>query len=363
MSIRFAVPILLAAQIVCHAQYATLRGAPSVQLPEVIDGNTSSVWVDGQFHIFHSSGIPTRSTGPDQFSLGGTENIEFITDSHKPVWFEAVWRDEDGTLFFWYHHEPGGLCEGNNLTAPKIGAAVSYDNGKTIYDLGIVLESGEPMNCNAKNGFFGGGHGDFSVIPDRDKTYFYFFFTNYGGPVEEQGVAVARLPFSERFNPVGMVNKYFQGEWNEPGLGGHMSPVFPAAVGWENEDAGSYWGPSIHWNSHLEQYVILMNQVCCTPGWPQVGIYHAFSDNLADPSSWTDPSLLVPVWFLPHLPGYYPQVLGLQPGETDTEAGRVARLYVHGYSNWEVVFTRRPPMPDPLIPCAEATLPACSPPE
>ena len=35
--------------------------------------------------------------------------------------------------------------------------------------------------------YFSGGHGDFSVVLDREQKFFYFLFTNYGGPVETQG--------------------------------------------------------------------------------------------------------------------------------------------------------------------------------
>jgi hypothetical protein len=90
------------------------------------------------------------------------------------------------------------------LTAPKVGAAISRDGGITVQDLGIVLESGDAVDCAAKNGFFAGGHGDASVILDRENKYFYLFFTNYGGPVWEQGVAVVRIAFEDRHQPVGI---------------------------------------------------------------------------------------------------------------------------------------------------------------
>ncbi|MBI2689997.1 MAG: hypothetical protein HYX27_27140 [Acidobacteria bacterium] len=352
-------PFLLIAGLACYSQYAVLRPAPRAELPEVIDGNTAAMWADGQLHIFHSSGVPARSKGADQFTLAGTESVQFGGSEHKPVWFESVWRDDDGTLFLWYHHEPGGVCPGSNLTAPKIGAAVSRDNGRTVEDLGIVLESGERVDCTAGNGFFAGGHGDFSVIADQDRGYFYFFFTNYSGALEEQGVAVARLAFADRFQPSGAVYKYFHGEWNQPGLGGHMSPIFPASIAWREHDANSFWGPSIHWNTALERYVILMNQTCCRPGWPQVGIFGSFSTDLVN---WTAPRLILDKPAIPYGPAFYPQVLGLRPGETDSLASATARLYVHGISLWEIDFSHEAPAIVPE-PCTEAANPACPDPQ
>ena len=340
---------LAAAQL--PAQRVTLRGASNVELPTIIDGNSAAFWSEKGLTLFHSSGVPTLSRGSDQFTLGAAQSIAFDSPN-KPVWFEAAWRDEDGTLFLWYHHEPGGVC-GNGLTAPKIGAAVSYDDGATVRDLGIVLESSEHPDCSAKNGFFAGGHGDASVILDRDKQYFYFFFTNYGGPAEQQGVSVARMAFENRFHPSGAVMKYFDRDWSEPGLGGRQSPIFKASRAWEFENADSFWGPSVHWNRHLERYVIFLNRACCSPGWPQEGVYFAIHNDLANPSGWIEPVKLMSREMIPWGPGWYPQVLGLDPGDTDSVAGQVARFYVHGKSIWEIEFSRpeeNPQEPGPTEP-------------
>jgi hypothetical protein len=349
------------------AQTVTLRPAPQVDLPPVIDGNSAAFWARGQFHLMHSSGEPSVSRGINQYSLPIRRSVAFTSTVHRPVWFESVWRDRDGTLFLWYHHEPENVCSGNDLTAPKIGAAVSYDNGVTVYDLGIVLESGYPVNCSAENGFFAGGHGDFTVVPDRERRYFYFFFTNYSGPLAEQGVATARMAFDDRHSPVGAVWKYFNGGWDEPGLSGSVTPVFPAKRSWTGDDTDSFWGPSVHWNTRLQQFVVLLNRSCCSPGWPQDGIYVSFNADPSQPEKWLTPQRLLPKALIPWSPGYYPQVLGIYAGETDSLAGPVARLYVHGRSVWEILFDPRDPdppfeaeppsggCPDPDSPCPATT--------
>lgn len=347
-----------------RGQTILLRQAPVVELPPVIDGNSAAFWADGRMSLFHSTGEPSISRGEDQFSLNRSQSVQFSSSAHRPVWFEAVWRDDDGTLFLWYHHEAKGVCPGNALTSPKIGAAISWDNGATVQDLGIVLESGDPDDCSAKNGFFAGGHGDLSVVLDRNREYFYIFFTNYGGPLAAQGVATARMAFRDRFSPIGNVFKYHAGNWTEPGLGGDLTPVFPAVREWAREDADSFWGPSIHWNKELEQFVILMNHACCEPGWPQEGIYVSLNADLGHPEKWRKPKRLMEKNEIPWSPGYYPQVLGMEEGETDHETGAVARLYVHGRSAWEIYFDKndpasdRLPDPPPPDPCGLAGL-AC----
>ncbi len=260
-----------------------------------------------------------------------------VDTAHFPMWIEAIWEDEDGTVYAWYHHEPG-IC-GGKLTAPAIGALVSDDGGFTFRDLGIVLSSGYEPNCSNPNGFFAGGHGDFSVIPDREHGYFYFLFTNYGGPAESHGVAVARMEFDRRADPVGAVFKLRDGSWSEPGVGGEVTPVLRATVGWDQPNTDSFWGPAVHWNTFLEKYVILLNRSCCEPGWPQEGIYILFAPDLADPGSWTKPEQLLDNSDFPIYPGYYPQAVGMEHGESDTLAGEFPRLYVQGISAWVLVFS------------------------
>ena len=171
------------------------------------------------------------------------QKVQFGLHQPVPLWIESTWVDADGTVYAWYHHEPGGLCGKMDLTAPKIGALVSRDGGLSFDDLGFVLESADPVDCSSQNGYFAGGNGDFSVILDRERKYFYFLFGNYGGDLSGQGLGIARMEFDRRRQPAGSVWKYFNGGWTEAGLGGRVSPVFPARVSWSREDADAFWGP------------------------------------------------------------------------------------------------------------------------
>jgi hypothetical protein len=301
-------------------------------MPGQVDSNSPAFWMDGQLHLFNSTGDgPVLSRGRNQFQLDGGKMSHIVRLRSWPTWIEAVWVDPTGVILAWYHQEHEYICGAQRPAQPQIGAAISYDRGQTFHDVGVILSSGVAPDCKSKNGYFAGGHGDFSVVLDRNRNYFYFFFGNYGGPEGEQGVSVARMAYSQRFSPVGAVWKYRDNDWREPGVGGRTTPVFRANVGWQSENADSYWGPAIHWNTYLRKFVMLMNRSCCTTGWPQEGIYAAFSEDLAH---WTEPRKI-----LDH-PGWYPQVLGIGPGGTDTVAGRTARLYIYGESYWDLVFRR-----------------------
>ena len=212
-----------------------------------------------------------------------------------------------------------------------------------------MLESGDPIDCSAQNGYFAGGHGDFSVILDKEGKHFYFFFTNYGGDASSQGIVTARLAFDDRYNPAGSVYKYYRGEWNEPGIGGRMTPVFAVRTAWQREDTDSFWGPAVHWNTFLQQYVMLLNHTCCETGWPQEGIWISFASDLHDPASWQQARALLRDAETPGGLPYYPQFVGLGPGETDSLIGERARLFIQGVSTREVVFVQSSPgdQPDP----------------
>lgn len=332
----FAAVITFAALLIpATAQRVTVRPAPRVEFPAQSDSNSPVLHIDGEMVIYNSTGMgPIRSSGPNQLRLRESQPVILGQSTHYPYWIEATWADEDGSIFAWYHHEPARVCGGLHLTAPQIGALVSYDGGRSFRDLGIVLQSGYPADCSSQNGYFAGGHGDFTVLASPDREYFYFLFSNYSGPVEAQGVAVARMPFYRRNNPVGAVEKLYNGEWSEPGIGGMLTPIFPAKVDWQLAEADSFWGPSVHWNRYLDKYVMLLNRSCCSPGWPQEGVYVSFNESLSDPSGWSEPVKILEDVF------WYPQVIGRERSGTDKLADRVARLYIYGASEWEMVFEK-----------------------
>jgi hypothetical protein len=138
--------------------------------------------------------------------------------------------------------------------------------------------------------------------------------------------------------------KWHEDRWQEPGIGGHVTPIFPAARDWHQRDADVFWGPSIHWNTHLNLYVILLNRAQ-DANWTQEGIYVTFGADPSDSRGWSPPTKLLDRSNIVRDPatehGWYPQVLGIEKAqrETDKLAGRVARLFVHGQSRWELLFS------------------------
>jgi hypothetical protein len=127
-----------------------------------------------------------------------------------------------------------------------------------------------------------------------------------------------------------------------------LTPIFAAQKSWRREDTDSFWGPAVHWNTHLQQFVMLLNRSCCSDGWPQEGIYLTFAaGELDNPASWESPRRILRGDDVPKGPGYYPQFVGLGPGETDSFIGGKARFFIQGVSVWEAEFVQSGPPVDP----------------
>jgi hypothetical protein len=327
-----------------------LRDAPVVQFrgangaapdqPGDTDCNSPAHW-DGQtLYVFNSAGHPWRSSGPDVFHLTqGYVRCEFDNQANGGRWIECTWKADDGQLYGWYHNEPGGLCPRTHLTAPRIGAVRSTDNGGRWHDLGIVLEAPPgTLNCATTNYYFAGGNGDFCIAVDARRQFIYFFISTYTGTLAEQGVSVARMAYADRDHPAGKVRKWHNGEWTEPGLGGRATAVFPARQDWHRPDVDAFWGPSIHWNHHLGQFVMLLNRAI-DRNWKQEGVYVSFNPDLSNPTGWTPPQRIVGNL---RADQWYPSVIGLDSArrETDKLAGKTARLFVRGRSQWAITFLK-----------------------
>jgi hypothetical protein len=335
--------------VVRDASPMKLPGISNKKLDAYVDCNSPSHWDGDTMYIFSSAGQPFRAEGPDLFHLS-KESQRTTYDNQKGPdgkvfnggrWIECTHKAEDGKLYGWYHNEPGGLCPGTTLTAPRIGAVVSTDNGMNWKDLGIVLKApDDSLFCGTPNRYFAGGNGDFSMMVDAKKEYVYFLIGTYHKDPNEQGVSIARMRYADRDEPTGKVFKWHDDKWQEPGLGGHVTPIFPATIDWHKPNADVFWGPSIHWNTHLKQYVILLNRAK-DKDWAQEGIYVTFNPDVADPRGWSKPVRIVKPDQLEESK-WYPQVVGLNAAakETDKLSGQVARLFVAGRSKWELVFLR-----------------------
>lgn len=157
---------------------------------------------------------------------------------------------------------------------------------------------------------------------------------------------MARLAWADRDAPAGKVSIYNDGAWlpaaasqGGSATGWSYPPGTPLARATRpfhdgDQAADVFWGASVHWNTYLEQYVMLLNRAK-DDNFGTEGIYAAYAPSLADPRRWTAPQKLM------NGGEWYPQVVGVESGlGTDRLAGRRARFFLTGKSNRMIEFER-----------------------
>ena len=319
---------------------ARLVSASRFDLPARIDSSNPAVWtlIDGVQRLFVISswgGVPVRTSGETLESLRSDGPVLFTSHPGHGVWIEAIIPADDGTWYAYFHHERSAdSCGRPDRQLPRIGALRSADRGRTWDDLGIIIDAPPGTDaCDSRNRFVLGGVGDVTAALDAESKDVYLYFSQYTREPSSQGVAVARLAWADRDQPVGKVTIWNNGAWLPDGLG---TPLTRATQPFHDRSGTNdvFWGPSIHWNTYLEQYVMLLNRARDTE-WHQEGIYIAFSPTLGDPAAWSAPQRLLAGG------SWYPQVVGLEPGiGTDKIAGERARLFVSGRSNYFIEFEK-----------------------
>lgn len=246
-------------------------------------------------------------------------------------WIEAIWQEPAGPLHGWFHgEEPVSGAVG--LSMPHIGRIVSDDGGLTWHCRGDLLRLPSGLADRSwRNGFFAGGYGDLSALPDRAGRALYVFFSSYHPDEAAQGIAVLRLPAADLTAPPAL--------WTADGWSTDRSrrpkPIWTMRRGWRHADPDGYWGPAVHYNRKLDAFVMLLNHTAGGAGdLVQEGIYASVNRRLDDVEGWSPPLQIV------RGGAWYPQAVGLEDGCGDTEVGSAGRFFMAGYSAWQVEFSR-----------------------
>ena len=152
------------------------------------------------------------------------------------------------------------------------------------------------------------------------------------------------MPWLNRDDPLDVISgqsaarKWDGEDWVEPGIGGRSIAIFhdDQQVSWTSPDNNGYWGPSVHWNRDLQEFVVLMSR-SVGGNYKSGGIYMTHTARLDRPSSWTFPQLIIK-----DNQGWYPQVIGERRIEgTDKVSGARARYFNQGRSDSFIVFTKQ----------------------
>ncbi len=292
--------------------------------------------------VFFSDYVPLghtlrRRSHQTRGIAGKSIPVKLIDDPDPAVgkWIEALWQAPTGSLYGWYHAEEIAPCPGR-LFLPHIGEVVSRDDGQSWQCRGELLRAPlAEMDCTWRNGFFAGGYGDLSVVPDRAAKFLYLAFSSYRRDEAAQGVVMARLPAKRPATPSDGLELWCGDGWRAAETGGAARPLWPQTRGWRHADPAGFWGPAIHYNRSLDAFVLLLNRTANGSGnFVQEGIYLSINETIDDPEGWSPPLQLVKGG------AWYPQAVGLGEGQGDAVADSTARFFMGGFSAWNIEFFR-----------------------
>jgi hypothetical protein len=213
------------------------------------DGNLGVVSNgDGTYDFYGANSTkPVMTTGTllnpgvskKPVSITGMPKKAFSYVAGGPV-FEDPYS---GARLMIYHAEIAGK---GPAFYSQLGMAISTDE-QNFRDLGVIVRPNMPA------GWAEVGGGTFAIVNGYLNVYYRDWFPN-GGTAE---VAVARASMADLMTNAlagrsTAFNKYYNGGWSEPGLGGNATPL-------EVGNPGTSW-VGVSYNDHLGQLVMVSSQ-------------------------------------------------------------------------------------------------------
>jgi len=179
----------------------------------------------------------------------------------------------------------------------SVGLATAKRSSKQLAKIGQILSASvKKSEVTSEHQ----GIGDVCVIPDATQSYLYAYFTDItrrkGLFTSNTKIGMARCKIEDGGRP-GKWMKYYQGDFNEPGLGGlEGSVVFPPLL---NSDV---FAPHVTYVPALKAYLMVCNVMVYSdhlkPRAQAGGIYYCYSK---DGIRWSVPAKLVVGHPIPYL--------------------------------------------------------------
>jgi hypothetical protein len=304
---------------------------------------------EGSRYVFegpsHGDIARTAGTLDDPVSGGVTPAIEVkgAAQALPDVGYAAggpIYRDpSSGMRLMFVHLEryPTGDPRGGSYAS--IGLASSTDDGHSWRFLGPIFTQNltyeqfkaDPGRCgsdqeNRQYGVVNTSFGQYVIRNEGGTDYFYIYGADAQQPPADGGAcpvsfAVARAPVSEvvdaaRQGGVSDWRKYFDGSWDEAGLGGRSSDVWPRT---------RLLSFDVSWNTYLHRYVLVM------PDLVSGNRFELQISESADGVHWSTPATA----FETRGEIYAPTIVGLG-NDTRTSGQAFYVLYTNSPRQWSI---------------------------
>jgi hypothetical protein len=267
---------------------AQRKAAGKKAKPPITDLQNGFAWPDSEFGVFKTNarytffasdgghhngnnkyGSVTRTFGTLDNPVGTAPPIDVIIHRNPDgavnphygsytylgggrIYLVPKGRPGAGNLLDVYHAE----INTNTSFYSLLGLAVSKDDGLHWTDLGEIIRPNQPYESDLA----GFDLGSPQLIGSPDGKYFYVYFPDWiaNGTTQPTAtiVSVARAPiatvleaaFGERPHAAAF-EKYYQGEWRQPGIGGLSTDL--------NPNAGYAGAANVAYDSAFDRYVII----------------------------------------------------------------------------------------------------------
>jgi hypothetical protein len=183
--------------------------------PDELDAPFSALRLaDGSFRGFSANGATYAIEGPTLWDMGGPRQTVLEAGAPGSVndcgrWLTSTMRSGDQVLGL-VHQEAN--CDYNRgRTDKSMAIASSLDDGLTWTDLGTVITGTDMPQPGRIN-----GEGDCTMVDGVDGYLYAYCLRN-----SDWQTIVARASASDPTD----WQKYYEGVWNEPGLGGNATAI------------------------------------------------------------------------------------------------------------------------------------------
>jgi hypothetical protein len=266
---------------------------------------------NGHWYGNNNSGSVVRTIGTLDNPLGSTPPVDVVIDHNAdakinphncdptkyphhgcytyigggPVYVVPQGQVGAGNWLLVYH------AEYNAPAYFMLGLAISSDQGLHWTDIGEVIRFNQPFSYTSNSAPF--AIGDPPLVRSPDGKYFYLYFQDWLKDGTATMASVARAPiasvlqdaFGSDKHTAASFKKYYQGAWDQPGIGGVSSDLLP----------NSHYGGELNvvYDAYLHRYLMLNSD----------SQNYSYAESI-DGLQWTDTIFLGMLGHVPDVAGY-----------------------------------------------------------